>query len=311
MRHLITVSDLNYEDINSVFKLADSFYEQTEKRPIKKVPLLTGKTIVLLFSEPSTRTRISFELAAKRLSADTLSITEGTSSLKKGESLEDTALTLNEYGVDLMIIRHRLSGAPDRIAALDLFPVVNAGDGKRAHPTQAILDAYTLYKEAGKIKGLKIAIIGDILHSRVARSNFELLYMLGAELYAVAPATMIPEFLPRHVRRLESIDQAIETCDVLYFLRIQFERFQDRETVDVDAYRKDYSLTRDRIRFAESRKVFVMHPGPVNRGIELDPEVFGLERCLILKQVKYGLYVRMAILSYMLHDWGKEIEISD
>lgn len=311
LKHLITVSDLELKDVDAIFKIADSLYEQIDSRAVKKVPLLTGKTVALLFSEPSTRTRISFELAAKRLSADTVSITGSTSSMKKGESLEDTAFTLHQYGIDLMVIRHSQAGAPERIANLNLFPVINAGDGKRAHPTQAMLDAYTIYREFGKIKGLKIAFIGDILHSRVARSNFELLAMLGAEVFAVAPPGMLPEYLPEHVKLLEDVEEAISICDILYFLRIQFERFQQREAVDLESYRKSYALTRERLKKAEKKKVFVMHPGPVNRGIEIDSEVMDSKISLIYRQVKYGLYVRMGILSYILSDWGKEVEIPD
>ncbi|MBC7100008.1 aspartate carbamoyltransferase, partial [Candidatus Bipolaricaulota bacterium] len=168
-----------------------------------------------------TRTRVSFEVAARRLSADVISLTASTTSLKKGESLIDTALTLSQYGVDIMVVRHPGAGAPDQIAEPDLFGVVNAGDGMRAHPTQALLDAYTVYRELGRVKGLNIAFIGDILHSRVARSSFELFGMLGARLYAVAPSAMLPDYLPAGVKVLADVDEAIKTCDVLYFLRIQ------------------------------------------------------------------------------------------
>lgn len=304
MKNLITVQDLTFNDIDAIFKLSDSFYEQIENRPVKKVPLLTGKTVALLFSEPSTRTRVSFELAAKRLSADTVSITESTSSLKKGESLEDTALTLFQYGIDLLILRHSQAGAPDIIARLELFPVINAGDGKRSHPTQALLDAYTIYRELGKLKGLKIAIVGDILHSRVARSNIELFKSLGAEIFAVAPPGLLPAYLPDGVSVLNSVEEAIEACNVLYFLRIQFERLSEREQVDLKTYRKTYALTRNLVPVVEKKGIYIMHPGPVNRGIELDSEAVMSKNSLILKQVKFGLYVRMGILAHFLQGRG-------
>ncbi|MCX7832497.1 MAG: aspartate carbamoyltransferase catalytic subunit [Actinobacteria bacterium] len=309
MRHLITVKDLSLEDVNAIFMLADSFYEQIDSRPIKKVPLLTGKTVALLFSEPSTRTRVSFELAAKRLSADTVTITQSTSSMKKGETLEDTARTLSQYGIDLLVIRHSKAGAPDIISSLGLFPVVNAGDGKRSHPTQALLDAYTIYREYGKIKGLKVAIIGDILHSRVARSNFEILRMFGCRIFVLGPTSMIPSYLPEDVVRLENIEQAIEECDLLYFLRIQFERFNEREVVDIDTYRRKYALTRERFEKIKKRDLRIMHPGPVNRGIEIDSEAVDSEFSLVFKQVKFGLYVRMGILAYLLSERSEEIEV--
>lgn len=304
MKHLITVSDLSIEDIEKLFSLTDSFFKQIEGRKIKKVPLLTGSTIVLLFSEPSTRTRVSFELAAKRLSSDVITITASASSINKGESLEDTAMTLHQYGVDALVIRHTNEGAPDKIAHLNLFPVINAGDGKRAHPTQALLDAYTVFKEFGKIKGLRIAFIGDIAHSRVARSDIELFTMLGAEIYVVAPVQFLPTYLPEYVRILESLDEALQFCDVLYFLRIQFERLSEEESIDLETYRRKYSLSREKVSKL-SPNVRIMHPGPVNRGIELDSEAVMHPQSLILKQVKYGLYVRMAVLSNVIKKAGE------
>lgn len=299
MKHLITVSDLDLKDIQEIFSLTDSLIEQLENRKIKKVPLLTGSTIALVFSEPSTRTKVSFELAAKRLSADVISLTSSASSIKKGETLEDTALTLYQYGIDAMVIRHSLEGAPDRVAALNLFPVINAGDGKRAHPTQALLDAYTVYRELGKIKGIRVAFVGDILHSRVARSGIELFSMLGAEVFVVAPTFMLPPLLPENVKVLENIQEATQACDILYFLRIQFERLEEKEHVDLHAYRRNYALTGTLIKDLQEN-VRIMHPGPVNRGIELDSEAVYHPQSLILKQVKYGLYVRMAILSRLI-----------
>jgi aspartate carbamoyltransferase catalytic subunit len=307
LKHLITVSDLSIEDIEKIFSLTDSFFEQIEGRKIKKVPLLTGSTVVLLFSEPSTRTRVSFELAAKRLSSDVITITSTASSLKKGESLEDTAMTLYQYGVDALIIRHSSEGAPDKIAGLNLFPVINAGDGKRAHPTQALLDAYTVYRELGKIKGLKIAFIGDIVHSRVARSGMELFSMLGAEVFAVAPVQLLPTYLPEWITVLESVDEAMQICDVLYFLRIQFERLSERESLDIETYREKYALSRRKISKI-SEGIRIMHPGPVNRGIEMDSEAVVHPQSLILKQVKYGLYVRMAVLSSYIQKAGENLE---
>jgi aspartate carbamoyltransferase catalytic subunit len=309
MRHLITINDLTAEDIQAIFKLADSFYEQLEGRMVKKVPLLSGTTVALLFVEPSTRTRVSFELAARRLSADVVSLAASSTSLKKGESLIDTALTLSQYGIDLLIIRHPLAGAPDQLAVLELFGVINAGDGKRAHPTQALLDAYTVYRELKRIKDLKIAFIGDILHSRVARSNFELFSKFGAKLYAVAPPTLLPEYLPPEVTILSSVDEALEKCDILYFLRIQLERMMEKEAVDLTSYRLFYALTREKLK--KLGNSYIMHPGPVNRGIELDSEAIEHPNSLILKQVKYGLYLRMAVLTRVFSKRSGTVELFD
>jgi len=308
MRHLITINDMTAEDIQAIFKLADSFYEQLDGRMVKKVPLLSGATVVLLFVEPSTRTQISFEVAAKRLSADVISLTASASSLKKGESLIDTALTLSQYGIDIMVVRHPSAGAPDLLAEPDLFGVINAGDGMRAHPTQALLDAYTVYRELGQVKDVRIAFIGDILHSRVVRSNFELFGMLGARLYAVAPPSMLPDYLPPGVEILSDVNEAINRCDVLYFLRIQYERMMKSEAVDLNFYRSAFSLTQEKLPRLGKDK-FIMHPGPVNRGIELDSEAVEHRNSLILKQVRYGLYVRMGVLTRLLDERSGGLEL--
>lgn len=306
---MITVDDISINEIEELFKLTDAL-KKIEERPVKKVPLLQGTTVALFFSEPSTRTRLSFELAAKRLSADVISVVSSASSISKGETVEDTALVFNEYGVDCVVVRHREEGIPDRIADLNLFPVINAGDGQRSHPTQALLDAYTVFSEFGKLKDLKMAFVGDIRHSRVARSGIALFAKLGVKVFVVSPASFLPDWMPEFVKTLPDIDSAIEECDILYFLRFQRERFSEGETLNLVEFRERYALTSWRgSRLKPDTRI--MHPGPVNRGVELDGMFIQHPQSLILKQVKNGLYVRMAILAQLLRGGKEELEISD
>lgn len=308
MKHLVSISDLSDNDVKKIFSMAKNFEEVLERR-IKKVPALTGKTLALLFVEPSTRTRISFELAARRLSCDTVSISLSTSSLKKGETLEDTARTLSAMKVDCVVIRHPFEGAPLKLASLNLFPVINAGDGKREHPTQALLDAYTALKKLKDLKGKKVAIIGDILHSRVARSGMQLWHRLGAQVTLVAPPTLLPEYLPEYAEVSYSLDEVIKDSNILYFLRIQKERLDSKCLAGITDYRDLYALTINRLKSLKN-EVMIMHPGPVNRGVELDPEAIYDRRSLIERQVFEGVAVRMAILSLLLSEKeGATLEI--
>lgn len=309
MKHLVSISDLSEKDIKKIFEMAKRFEEVLERR-VKKVPALIGKTLALLFVEPSTRTRTSFELAARRLSCDTVSLSLSTSSLKKGETLEDTARTLKSMKIDCAVIRHPLEGAALRLASLNLFPVVNGGDGKREHPTQALLDAYTVLKKLKSLKGKKVSIIGDILHSRVARSGMELWHRLGARVTLVAPPTLLPGYLPEYAEISYSLDEVSGDSDILYFLRIQKERLSSECLAGLSDYRDLYALTVNRLKNLK-KDVLIMHPGPVNRGIELDPEVIYDERSLIEKQVFEGVAVRMAILTLLLSkEGGATLEIS-
>lgn len=309
MRHLIAISDLHQTEIEKIFSMAEGFEEVLERR-IKKVPILTGRTIALLFVEPSTRTKISFELAARRLSADTVSLSVSTSSLEKGETLEDIARTFKAMKVDCVIIRHPFEGAASRLASLNLVTVINGGDGKREHPTQALLDAYTALKKLKTLREKKVAIVGDILHSRVARSGMELWHRLGAQVTLVAPPTLLPSFIPKYVKISHYIDEVLSDTDILYLLRIQKERLEGVCLPEIEDYRDMCALTAERLKNLK-KEALIMHPGPVNRGIELDPEVIYDDRSLIEKQVYEGLAVRMAILAYLLSEKGEaSFEIS-
>jgi aspartate carbamoyltransferase catalytic subunit len=297
-RHLLGIAGLDAAEIALILDTADAMKE-IGARPIKKVPTLRGRTVVNLFFEPSTRTRTSFEIAEKRLSADTLSIAASTSSVTKGETLADTVRNLEAMSPDMIVMRHASSGAPHLLARICRAAVINAGDGMHEHPTQALLDAYTIRAHKGRLAGLKVAIIGDLLHSRVLRSNVLLLRTMGVDLCLSAPATLIPPGLARPgVRVTTSIDEALEGADVVMMLRIQQERMHGHFFPSLREYFNLFGLTSTRLRRAQD-DVIVMHPGPMNRGVEIDSEVADGSRSVILEQVANGVAVRMAVL-YLL-----------
>ncbi len=298
-KHLLGLQDLSAQDIELVLDTARSFKE-VSSRDIKKVPALRGKTVVMLFFEPSTRTRISFELAAKRLSADTLNIAASVSSTTKGETLLDTARNIEAMNVDLMVVRHGTSGAPFILAEGLKCSVVNAGDGCREHPTQALLDLFTLKEKFGRIKGLRVGIVGDILHSRVARSNIWGLTKLGAKVTVCGPATLMPRGIEAMgVEVCYDIRKLIKNSDALITLRLQKERQQDKFLPSLREYGRLFGINREKL--AEgSGELIVMHPGPTNRGVELSAEVADGKQSVILDQVTNGVAVRMAVLYLVL-----------
>lgn len=300
-KHLLGIRDLSAEEITHLLDTADTFRD-VSRREIKKVPALRGRTVINLFFEASTRTRTSFEIAAKRLSADAVNISVSTSSVAKGETLLDTARNLEAMAPDCIVVRHSMAGAPHHLARMCNAPIVNAGDGSHEHPTQALLDALTIRERKGRIEGLNIAIIGDILHSRVARSNVYLLTKLGANVKVAGPGTMVPaEFaeLVEHGLRVEQrIEDAIEDADVVMILRIQRERQDAAFFPSMREYAVHYGLHPSHLERA-SPDVIVMHPGPINRGIEISSEIADGSRSLILDQVTNGIAVRMAVL-YLL-----------
>jgi len=298
-KHLLGLEDVSAEEIKLILDTAESFKEVLE-RPIPKVPTLRGKTIVNLFYETSTRTRISFELAEKRLSADTINFSSSSSSVKKGESLRDTAQNIEAMKVDMVVIRHSAAGAPHFLTHWIKGHVINAGDGCHEHPTQALLDMMTLRDVYKNLKGLRIAIVGDILHSRVARSNIFGLTTMGAEVALCAPAPLIPvESQKWKVKTFFNIDHAIDWADVLIVLRIQLERQTANFFPSLREYHNYFGITRERLEKV-SKKITIMHPGPINRGIELDSDLADdPEFSVILNQVTNGVAVRMAIL-YLL-----------
>ena len=297
-RHLLGIADLASDEIELILNTADAMKE-IGTRTIKKVPALRGRTVVNLFFEASTRTRLSFELAEKRLSADTMGITAVGSSVTKGETLADTARTLEAMSPDLIVIRHASSGAPHLLARICKAGIVNAGDGTHEHPTQALLDALTIRERKGRLAGLKVAIIGDLLHSRVLRSNVLLLTRMGAEVRACGPATLIPPGLTSlGVHVTTSIDEAVRGADVVMMLRVQHERMHGLFLPSVREYFTLFGLTPARLEHAAS-DVIVMHPGPMNRGVEIDSAVADGPWSVILDQVANGVAVRMAVL-YLL-----------
>jgi aspartate carbamoyltransferase catalytic subunit len=304
-RHLISIDDLERDDIQRLLSIAGSFARSLE-REMKKLPTLRGRTVVNLFYESSTRTSSSFELAAKRLSADTMSIKAAGSSVDKGESLKDTALTIAAYDPDVIVIRHPHIGAPQLVAAHTGAHVVNAGDGKHQHPTQALLDLYTLEQEVGELDGLHVAIVGDVLHSRVARSLVQALVLMDARVTLVGP----PALLPRGIETLgceTSIDiDAIKHADVVYVLRMQRERMQEGANYvpSLREYAARWGVTPERLRPGQK----VMHPGPMNRGVEIDPRVADHADALIETQVRAGLVTRMAVLYDLLTNGPIEIK---
>lgn len=301
---LIELDELSKEEIELILETAKSFKE-VSAREVKKVPALRGKTIVLLFSEASTRTRISFELAAKRLSADTISISSSGSSMSKGESVLDTARNIEAMNVDLVIVRHKSSGVPKILADGLKAAVVNAGDGCHAHPTQALLDMFTIKEKLGKIEGLKIGIIGDILHSRVARSNILGLTKLGAEVTVCGPATLMPYGVERlGVKVNFDAQEVIKQSDVLMLLRIQKERQDDKFLPSIKEYAVKFGINKEKLKHAK-KNVLIMHPGPTNRGVELSAEVADGEHSVILDQVTNGVAIRMAVLYLLLGTKGE------
>jgi aspartate carbamoyltransferase catalytic subunit len=297
-RDLLGIRDLSAAEIIGILDTAENFRE-INTREIKKVPALRGKTIINLFFENSTRTRTSFEIAAKRLSADALNISVSTSSLTKGETLIDTALNLDAMAPDCIVVRHSSAGVPHQLAKVSKAAIVNAGDGANEHPTQALLDAMTIREHKGKIKDLEVAILGDILHSRVARSNIHLLTKLGAKVRVAGPGTLVPQAFQHLVETgltvKSRVEEAIDGADVVMILRIQRERQDAAYFPTLGEYSTHYGLTNERLSLAKD-DVIVLHPGPMNRGIEIASEVADSSRSLILDQVKYGVSVRMAVL---------------
>jgi aspartate carbamoyltransferase len=297
-RDLLGIRDLSAAEIKGILDTAENFRE-INAREIKKVPTLRGKTVINLFFESSTRTRTSFELAAKRLSADTVNISVSSSSLSKGETLLDTALNLDAMAPDCIVVRHSSAGVPHQLAKVSKAAIVNAGDGANEHPTQALLDAMTIREHKKKINGLNVAIVGDILHSRVARSNIHLLTKLGAKVRVAGPGTLVPEDFQHIVEKnllvAPSIEEAIDGADVVMILRIQRERQDSAYFPTLREYGIHYGLTNERLNLAK-KDAIVLHPGPMNRGIEISSEVADGSRSLILDQVKYGVAVRMAVL---------------
>ena len=309
-RDLLGIRNLSAEEITGILDTAENFRE-ISNREIKKVPTLRGKTVINLFFESSTRTRTSFELAAKRLSADTVNISVSSSSVSKGETILDTAMNLDAMQPDCIVVRHGSAGVPHQLAKVSKAAIVNAGDGANEHPTQALLDAMTIRERKGQIAGLEVAIVGDILHSRVARSNIHLLTKLGAKVRVAGPGTLVPkdfEYLiesgenpqsairnPHSLQVCPHIEDAIDGADVVMILRIQRERQDSAFFPTLREYAIHYGLTNERLDLAK-KDAIVLHPGPMNRGIEISSEVADSSRSLILDQVKYGVAVRMAVL---------------
>ncbi|MFN4226737.1 MAG: aspartate carbamoyltransferase catalytic subunit [Candidatus Ratteibacteria bacterium] len=294
-KDLIGLEDLKKEEIETILELANSF-KDVSTRSVKKVPALRGKTVVNLFFEPSTRTRTSFELAAKRLSADVLSFDVSSSSVSKGETIVDTAKNIEAMKVDCFIVRHSISGAPEVISKNVSASVINAGDGCHEHPTQALLDLFTVKEKFGKIKDLKISIIGDILHSRVARSNIWGFKKLGANVWVCGPPPLIPKGIENlGIKVTYNLDEAIEDADIIYLLRLQRERQKENFLPSLKEYSFLYGLDKKKYEKLKE-KTFIMHPGPMNRGIEIYSDVAEKDKSLILEQVTNGIAVRMAVL---------------
>ena len=297
-KDLIGLESLTGRQIEAILDTAEPFKEISERK-IKKVPVLRGQTIVNLFLEPSTRTRISFEFAEKRLSADTVNISSAGSSVQKGETLVDTARNLEAMRIHMVVVRHGSSGAAKFLADRIPSNVINAGDGQHEHPTQALLDLLTIRDRFGAIAGRRVCIVGDILHSRVARSNIWGLLKCGAEVAVCGPHTLIPAGIEElGVQRLGSIDEAIEWCDVLYVLRLQLERMEGGYVPSLREYNRVFGVSSERLRRAGDEMI-VLHPGPMNRGVEIDSDVADGPRSVILPQVTNGVAVRMAVL-YLL-----------
>ena len=297
-KDLLGIGDLTRDEIYLILDTAEAMREIGE-RPIKKVPTLRGRTVVNLFYEPSTRTRTSFEIAEKRLSADTLNIAVAVSSVQKGETLVDTARNIEAMAPDMIVIRHSSSGAPHLLSRICKSGIINAGDGTHEHPTQALLDAFTIREKKKRVEGLKVAIVGDLLHSRVLRSNVLLLTELGAEVWVCGPPTLVPVGIERlGVKATSSVDDAVTDADVIMMLRIQHERMHGAFFPSVREYFNVFGMTEERVKRAKP-DVIIMHPGPMNRGVEIASEVADGPYSVILEQVANGVAVRMAVL-YLL-----------
>lgn len=296
--HLLGIKDLKKEDIELIFKTAEEF-KDVINRPIKKVPSLRDITIANLFFENSTRTKLSFELAEKRLSADVINFSSGTSSVKKGETLVDTVNNILSMKVDMVVMRHPNPGAPVFLSKHVDAKIVNAGDGAHEHPTQALLDAFSIQEKLGTVKGKKVVIVGDILHSRVALSNIHCLKKLGAEVMLCGPATLIPKYAESLGVKVEhNLRKALEWCDVANMLRIQLERQESKFFPSIREYVMQYGLTKE-ILDSLGKEIVVMHPGPINRGVEITSDVADGNQSIILDQVENGVAIRMAVL-YLL-----------
>src|SRR6267378_172015 len=294
-KHLLDIESLAPDEIITVLDTARAF-KAVGERAIKKVPALRGKTVINLFVEPSTRTRISFELAEQRLSADIINFTAEASSLKKGETLKDTARNLEALNADFIIIRHSASGSPHFLSRVLNSSIINAGDGAHEHPTQALLDAFTIRERKGRVEGLKVTILGDILYSRVARSNIWALTKLGARVTLCGPSTLVPRvFEQMGCRVTYNVDEAIADADILNLLRIQHERQRRTMFPSINEYTSLFGLNKERMKRTKP-EALIMHPGPINRGVEIDSEIADCDRSLILEQVTNGLAVRMAVL---------------
>ncbi len=306
-KDLLGLEDLSREEIELILATAESFKE-VSSREIKKVPALRGKTVVNLFYEPSTRTRVSFEVAAKRLSADVINIATETSSVKKGETLVDTGMNIQALKADIIVMRHNYSGAAVMLARHLDISVVNAGDGWHEHPTQALLDMFTLKEKLGKIEGLNVSIVGDIAHSRVARSNIWGLTKLGAKVTVCAPEMLVPPGIEKMGARVTNdIEVALKNADAVNVLRMQFERDDENAFPQQLEYLKNFGITRERL-FKAKKNILVMHPGPLNRGIEISSEVADGVNSVILEQVTNGIAVRMAVLFLVAQGRDKKNE---
>ena len=297
-KDLLGISDLTPDEITLILDTADAMKE-IASRPIKKVPALRGKTVVNLFFEPSTRTRTSFEIAEKRLSADTLSIAAATSSALKGETLADTAMNIEAMAPDMIVLRHASSGACHLVSRICKSRIINAGDGMHEHPTQALLDAFTIRERKKHLKGLKVAIVGDLAHSRVLRSNILLLTKMGADVWVCGPPTLMPTDIARFgVTATSNVEHAVRDADVVMMLRIQLERMEGAYFPSLREYFNVFGMTEARVKLAKD-DVMIMHPGPMNRGVEIASEVADGPYSVILDQVANGVAVRMAVL-YLL-----------
>lgn len=306
-KDLLGIAELTPEEILLILDTTEAMKEISQ-RQIKKVPALRGRTVVNLFFEPSTRTRTSFEIAEKRLSADTLGVAVASSSVVKGETLVDTARNIEAMGPSMIVLRHASSGAPHLLARICKSPIINAGDGLHEHPTQALLDAFTIRERKGRIAGLKVAIVGDLLHSRVLRSNVLLLTKLGADVWVCGPPTLIPMGLDAMgVTTTTSVDAAVEGADVVMMLRIQLERMEGGFFPSLREYFTVFGMTEARLRRAKP-DVIVMHPGPINRGVEISSDVADGPYSVILDQVANGVAARMAVL-YLLAGGGAHDEV--
>jgi aspartate carbamoyltransferase catalytic subunit len=294
--HLLGIQNLSIISAKKILNEAKAFIKLNRSKS-KKLDILRGKTQINLFFEPSTRTQSSFDLAGKRLGADVMTMNMSNSALKKGETLIDTAMTLNAMHPDLIVIRHQDSGAPNLLSQKVNCAVINAGDGRREHPTQALLDALTIINRKGKIEGLKIAICGDILHSRVARSNIYLMNMLGAEVNVIAPKTLMPKSIERlGVKAFTDMKKGLDSCDIVMMLRLQNERMQGSFLPSKREYYEYYGLSPEKIKYA-SKNALIMHPGPMNRGVEIDTKLADdINVSLVKEQVELGVAVRMACL---------------